>query len=198
MLAGCQSFFRFQDSYSTKGAVGNLEDNLWSVLEPFKITSDARSIFVERTTIIVLWINFNTSDSAVAREKRQAFQSPLLFVAWTHKPGGGRAARSLSWQDAFLRMAPIVAARSESIPYEPGVRFVNSAVSLELSRVRARDGKWPRGIVGWIAKLSFAALAFLSWWVAFDIALSSVPGSHPHPLPRLLIGIAIVLYILQL
>jgi hypothetical protein len=60
------------------------------------------------------------------------------------------------------------------------------------------ESKWPRGVKGWIAKLLFAALTFVSWWVAFDAALSNFPGSHPHPLLRLSIGVAIVLYVLQL
>lgn len=77
--------------------------------------------------------------------------------------------------------------------------FLLMAVSLGLTDMRPRvEPKWPRGFKGWIAKLFLAALIFLSWWVAFDIALSNFPASHPHPVLRLLIGIAIVLYVLQL
>jgi hypothetical protein len=60
------------------------------------------------------------------------------------------------------------------------------------------ESKWPTGFKGWLGKLLFAALAFISWWVAFDVVISNFPGSHSHPLLRLLVGMAIVLYVLQL
>jgi hypothetical protein len=58
------------------------------------------------------------------------------------------------------------------------------------------EPKWPSGVKGRVAKLFLGSLIFLSWWVAFDIASYSFSASHPHPLPRLFIGVAIVLWLL--
>jgi hypothetical protein len=58
------------------------------------------------------------------------------------------------------------------------------------------EPKWPNGPKGWTAKLFLAALIFLSWWVAFDIVSYNFFTPHPYPLPRLFIGVAIVLCVL--